>query len=205
MKTCDAEANKSFSTSQSGFSLVELLLVLGVVAVLLVATFVVFPHVSGGREAEQESAQFNGLLAGLIAYREASPVGQPLPSSVDLIEAGLLSSGRMKNGTWVSAEGAPIALKEVEDNWAISYSDMSVGFCRRFLPQIAMYPELVKDVVVNGKSIGVDSVPALASACEDPKVVDFVLGAGYPEVEAIPAPPVHTDSKDKRWDTQQTI
>jgi hypothetical protein len=205
MKTCDAEANKSSSTSQSGFSLVELLLVLGVMAVLLVAAFVVFPRVSGGREAEYESTQFNGLLAGLIAYRDAAPPEHSLPSPVELLEAGLLSSGRMKDGSWVSAEGAPVALKEVEGNWALSYSDMSMGFCRRFLPQVALYPELVKDVVVNGKSIGVDSMPALEGACGDPKVVDFVLGAGYPDVEAIPAPPVHTDAKDKRWDTQETI
>lgn len=204
----DAENNFSVvkCSSQKGFSLIELLLVLGVFSVLLVAAFVVYPQVGGRRDAQQEERYFNGIVAALIAYRDAAPAGQPLPAPDDLLSAGILPSQAMKEGRWVSAEGKPVVLTEKDGEWVLAYQDISSSFCRGFVPGVALYPELVRGVVVNGKPIGVDSIPALASACDGAKGVEFVLGAGYPDA-AVPQPSntAPTDVKDKRWDTHEAI
>lgn len=55
----------SFNRNAKGFSLIELLLVLGVLAILLVAAFVVYPQVRDRNQANAEVANLTSIKANL--------------------------------------------------------------------------------------------------------------------------------------------
>lgn len=62
-----SHVRKSSLSSSKGFSLIELLLVLGVVAILLVAAFVVYPRVRQSQQINQEVSNLSTLQAGIRA------------------------------------------------------------------------------------------------------------------------------------------
>ena len=59
--------------SKKGFSLLELLLVLGIIAALVVAAFIVYPKVQASQRAQAESNNIATIQAGVKAlYTSAS-------------------------------------------------------------------------------------------------------------------------------------
>lgn len=59
--------NFNYARAQGGFSLIELLLVLAIVAALAVAAFIVYPRVQAGRNATYESQVLSSAQAGVKA------------------------------------------------------------------------------------------------------------------------------------------
>lgn len=59
--------NFNQARNQAGFSLIELLLVLAIVAALAVAAFIVYPRVQAGRNASYESQVLSSAQAGVKA------------------------------------------------------------------------------------------------------------------------------------------
>jgi prepilin-type N-terminal cleavage/methylation domain-containing protein len=59
--------NFNQARSQSGFSLIELLLVLAIIAALAVAAFIVYPRVQAGRNASYEAQVLSSAQAGVKA------------------------------------------------------------------------------------------------------------------------------------------
>jgi prepilin-type N-terminal cleavage/methylation domain-containing protein len=54
--------------SKKGFSLLELLLVLGIIAALVVAAFIVYPKVQASQRAQAESNNIATIQAGVKAF-----------------------------------------------------------------------------------------------------------------------------------------
>ena len=56
---------KSIQRNQGGFSLVEILLVLGIIAILAIAAFIIFPQVQASNRANTEQTNITTLAAGI--------------------------------------------------------------------------------------------------------------------------------------------
>ncbi|MDQ2309640.1 type 4 pilus major pilin [Pluralibacter gergoviae] len=68
--------------SQKGFSLLELLLVLGIIAALVVAAFIVYPKVQASQRAQAESNNIATIQAGVKSLYTASSSFTGLTNSV---------------------------------------------------------------------------------------------------------------------------
>jgi prepilin-type N-terminal cleavage/methylation domain-containing protein len=55
---------KSIQRNQGGFSLVEILLVLGIIAILAIAAFIIFPQVQSSNRANSELTNITTIAAG---------------------------------------------------------------------------------------------------------------------------------------------
>ena len=56
---------KSIQRNQGGFSLVEILLVLGIIAILAIAAFIIFPQVQSSNRANSELTNITTIAAGV--------------------------------------------------------------------------------------------------------------------------------------------
>jgi len=56
---------KSIQRNQGGFSLVEILLVLGIIAILAIAAFIIFPQVQASNRANTEQSNITTITAGV--------------------------------------------------------------------------------------------------------------------------------------------
>lgn len=65
--------SKSSRPSSGGFSLIELLLVLGVLAILLVAAFVIYPQVRDRNQANAEAVNIRAIQAGVRTLFQSKP------------------------------------------------------------------------------------------------------------------------------------
>lgn len=158
---------KKNSRIQVGFSLIELLLVLGIVCILLVASFVIYPQVRDARLGNDEAARFSATAAGLSAYYAEVPSHEPPPSAIELLEAGVLTSGDFWDGKWVSLERKPIVLELKDGAWALGYDAMSPSLCGQFLPQVRAYhSRAFQAMFFNGKDITNASIEALGVECD---------------------------------------
>ena len=59
--------------NKKGFSLIELLLVLGIIAALAITAFMIYPKVSSSNNAQTESSNINTIKASLASLYSSSP------------------------------------------------------------------------------------------------------------------------------------
>ncbi|MBN3146279.1 prepilin-type N-terminal cleavage/methylation domain-containing protein [Pectobacterium brasiliense] len=69
---------------RKGFSLLELLLVLGIVAGLVVSAFIVYPKVQAAQRVEMESKNIAAIQAGVKALYASAPDYSGLNNTVAL-------------------------------------------------------------------------------------------------------------------------
>ncbi len=97
-----------FKAKNSGFSLIELLLVLGVLAILLVAAFVVYPQVRDRNQANAEIQKVTAIkanLTNLYASNGGNYTGMTTPT---VIQAKAVPAASVEGNTVKSAWGKDI-------------------------------------------------------------------------------------------------
>lgn len=119
---------------QRGFSLVELLLVLGVLAVLLVAAFIVFPQVRDRNQANAEVTNLTTTKAGISnLYASKGGVYTGLTNAV-AINARVYPTSMTASGSSLSSWGGAVTTEVVpgagnERRFRITYAAVPQGVC----------------------------------------------------------------------------
>lgn len=117
---------------QRGFSLVELLLVLGVLAILLVAAFVVFPQVRDRNQANAEVTNLTTTKAGINnLYASKGGVYTGLTNTV-AINARVYPTSMTASGSSLSSWGGAVTTAVDGSNprrFTITYADVPQGVC----------------------------------------------------------------------------
>lgn len=169
---------KSISFNQAkakGFSLIELLLVLGVLAILLVAAFVVYPQVRDRNQANAEVSNLTAIKANitnLYASRGGNYDGlttdvanqaRAFPSSMN---GGSYTAGTTINAAW----GGEVTVEEGTNNrlFEIEYTAVPDGVC---LGLVSGAASNFQQVEIGGTGVftsGSTETPASAGGQFDP-------------------------------------
>jgi hypothetical protein len=161
---------KNMKYKAKGFSLIELLLVLGVLAILLVAAFVVYPQVRDRNQANTEASNLTSIKAGvnnLYASKGGNYTGltsgvanqaRVFPASMN---QGTYTSAAPITSSWggnvsVAANGAttiantPNGVIAANRSFTITYESVPAGVC---LPLVSAASNNFQGVLVGGTSV----------------------------------------------------
>lgn len=172
---------KSIQRNQGGFSLVEILLVLGIIAILAIAAFIIFPQVQASNRANTEQSNITTLAAGVknlygatrdYAGVDAEVVNQariapPSMNGGDFAATTLSSSwsgdveisGSDAAGAAATAAGTRL--------FRIAYADMPAEVCTRLVPGLSQNFQtvLVGATTVKSATVAPDA-GAIVTACQ---------------------------------------
>ena len=131
--------------SKKGFSLLELLLVLGIIAALVVAAFIVYPKVQASQRAKAESNNIAAIQAGVKALYASASSFTGLTNTVavqakifpDNMLVGSGSSAKPVKGdvTLASANSGPSAAQG--SSFTITYSNVPAAECTKIITAVA--------------------------------------------------------------------
>lgn len=162
---------KNFSSinrmKAKGFSLIEILLVIGIIAVLAIAAFIIFPQVQASSRANTEQSNimtiaagvknlFNGRYAGLT--NTVAIQGNIVPAS--------MVSGSTINSSWGTAvqlaPGSPTTM------FTITYNNIPTEVCLKLVPGLVQnFERITLPAAPAPGYIDRDSTPAnIVTACQ---------------------------------------
>ncbi|HBJ1160524.1 TPA: prepilin-type N-terminal cleavage/methylation domain-containing protein [Escherichia coli] len=134
--------------SKKGFSLLELLLVLGIIAALVVAAFIVYPKVQASQRAQAESNNIAAIQAGVKALYTSASSFTGLTNTVavqakifpDNMLSGSGSSAKPINAfkgnvVVASANSGPSAAQG--SSFTITYSNVPAAECTKIITAVA--------------------------------------------------------------------
>lgn len=148
-----------------GFSLVELLLVLAIIAALAVAAFIVYPKVQAGREADQEAKVVTAAVAGIKALysaREYRNVSTSAAYDAKVFpDYMLMEDGTIQNrwGGQVTLnpsnrDGIPVGAGSPRKHFRVAYYNVPRAVCSKFVGSVEPYFKTIRISSVNGLSTG---------------------------------------------------
>ncbi|WP_407579587.1 type 4 pilus major pilin [Citrobacter koseri] len=173
--------------SKKGFSLLELLLVLGIVAALVVAAFIVYPKVQASQRSQAESNNIATIQAGVKALYTSASSFTGLNNSV-AVQAKIfpdnMLSGSGNNATPVNAFKGDVTLAAANtgpsgataSSFSIQYKNVPASECTKIISATAgnFYIASVNNTVVKPAG-GVLDVAAAASACSSNETSNTLL------------------------------
>lgn len=166
-------------TSKKGFSLLELLLVLGIVAALVVAAFIVYPKVQASQRAQAESNNIATIQAGVKALYTSASSFSGLSTTVavhakifpDNMLSGSGSAAKPINAfkgnvTLAPASTGPSSV--AGSSFTITYNNVPASECAKIVTAAAgnFYIATVGTKIVKAAG-GMLDVAATATACSD--------------------------------------
>lgn len=178
---------------QSGFSLLELLLVLAIIAALAIAAFVIYPRVRDGNQANAEVANVNAIKAG-ISSLYVSSAGRFPGLTTAVANQGRIFPTSMNGGDFTAAAtirsswgGAVTAAVLAADHvtpfgadliggraFSITYADVPDGVCVGLVTGAASN---VADIEIDGTSVfdatGFNAANATVRCTGEPTIVFY--------------------------------
>lgn len=165
--------------SKKGFSLLELLLVLGIIAALVVAAFIVYPKVQASQRAQAESNNIATIQAGVKALYTSASSFTGLNNSVavqakifpDNMLSGSGSAAKPINafkGNVVVASANTGPSAATGSSFTITYENVPAAECTKIITAAAgnFYIAQVGGATVK-EAGGTLNVAATAAACSD--------------------------------------
>lgn len=147
--------------SIKGFSLIELLLVMAIIAALVVASFIVYPKVQAGRAAEQEAKIITSAVAGVKAlypsrdYRsitsEVAANAAVFPSEMVMPDGTIQNRwGGMVEVTPSARTGAIANNSSARRYFRIVYTNVPSAVCQKLVGMVEPYFGVIRISSVNG-------------------------------------------------------
>jgi len=185
-----------------GFSLLELVLVLGALLFMIVTIMVVTKSITVRRDAETEVHRFSALLLGLHEYRPSSTTVGDVKGVDELSAAGVVPEEAIEGGMWVSVRGNPISLRTTGEGWAIDYQDVDRALCNALVVGvIGANPISFSSVTINGQEALGGTNGAIGDLCFASLTNDISWIVSPANSASSP-----TDSvQDKRWGTHEDM
>ncbi len=148
--------------SKKGFTLLELLLVLGIIAALVVAAFIVYPKVRDSRYVDIEAKHIGQIYASVKSAYAGQPDYRGLSTTAVSIPAQFFPDDMLtKNITWgMSSWGGYVVVDAnnispsgaSNSSFTITYSDVPANVCTRLITSVGstffnIYVSNVKGIV----------------------------------------------------------
>lgn len=197
---------------QQGFSLIELLLVLGALVMMLTTVSVMLGRMSFENLARNEQIKLSATVAGLMSYAGGGDSAQGSPSSQELLREGILVDSQVTDGRWLSTSANPVSIHRNGASWAIEYSGVHGRYCELLIGEMLnAAPSAFTSIMVNGKDVLRGPVEIVNQEClrsgdtrrgVGPNQVRFVLSN---RPEDAPSTSNETAVKNKRWGTREEI
>lgn len=168
--------------SKKGFSLLELLLVLGIIAALVVAAFIVYPKVQASQRAQAESNNIATIQAGVKALYTSASSFDKLTNTV-AVQAKIfpdnMLSGSGNNATPINAFKGAVTVasadtgpsKATGSSFTIKYENVPASECTKIVTaaagnfyQVGVGASAVDNVKAAGATL---DVAATSLACSD--------------------------------------
>ena len=173
--------------SKKGFSLLELLLVLGIIAALVVAAFIVYPKVQASQRSQAESNNIATIQAGVKALYTSASSFTGLNNSV-AVQAKIfpdnMLSGSGNSATPINAFKGAVTLASANtgpssaagSSFTITYANVPAAECTKIMTATAgnFYIAQVGSTTVKPAG-GTLDVAATAGACSDANSNTLVL------------------------------
>lgn len=135
---------KSIQRNQGGFSLVEILLVLGIIAILAIAAFIIFPQVQASNRANAEQSNITTITAGIKnlygATRNYTGIGNGVVNQARIFPASMnggdftAAGGDAVTSSWSGAVTVAAVGADPARQFSITYADMPSEVCTRLVP-----------------------------------------------------------------------
>lgn len=132
--------------NKKGFSLIELLLVLGIIAALAITAFMIYPKVSSSNNAQTEASNINTIKASVSSLYSSSPDYNGLTTEVGIKSkifpdtmvntAGTAALNTFK-GPVTLATSAESPSGVADSAFTISYEDVPSAECVKIVSAVA--------------------------------------------------------------------
>lgn len=178
-----AERNKRVPPALSGFSLIELLLVLGAISILLVAAFFVYPQVRDSSVSGRTVTNTVAVAANVNALYGSSSYGSLNNSTAinaKLVPASMVTE--QGSSSLASEWGGAVSLSAAgtkNRGWRIVYEDVPDSICNQLTGGLSSH---FTAVAINNQIIKDSGTPiadpgAIALACDEDSVLALGMGA----------------------------
>lgn len=178
---------KSIQRNQGGFTLVEILLVLGIIAILAIAAFIIYPQVQASNRANTEQSNLTAITAGTKnlfgSTRDYGPATNAVLNVARVFPAGM-NGGKFGSTDTVSSSWSGsvtvtgdtcLGVSSAAANtrcFQVLYAGMPSEVCSKLVPGLLTNYKLIK---ISGTATALATPADVAVACAKNNPVDVTI------------------------------